>query len=410
VPDQIIGAGNAAASGISDIPNDAGLALLNIGSNIVTQLSLGTIGGCSGFQYSDPGGVGSGAATVFDKVGFRPYGPGSPINIGPGYPANIYPSLASQYCEGTCLQPVGDASTIPLAPGTTCPTSVGPVGTSFPVKSGGNLGATAVCYGESGQYEFLRRQTTFSAAVGTLHQDTNNNPDDFLLVSPNPTTGIVGVTVSGAAGVTSVLGAAGPYSSTAPRDLPSTEFMRVQNLPNVNTGSMFTLRFKYTNVSAKTVTGLRFKVDDLSTLCGNQATIPGNSITATGDARNLSATPNCQGIGALTAVLKALNSPTTTNVSTGSGPQTFLGTVLEDLSLGSSAPGALSPFGGGVDNAVVLIDDSASNPLGDGVTGGKGKFGITIGPNGVLYVQFKFQIVKGGTFKLLITPMATTIP
>src|SRR5437588_12045416 len=101
-------------------------------------------------------------------------------NIGPGtYPNNIYPTLANQYCEGTCLQPVGDASIVPLGPGTNCPTTVGQAGTSFPVSQRvpvpfGVPTPTSVCYGESGQYEFLRRQTTFSQTVGTLHRDTDN--------------------------------------------------------------------------------------------------------------------------------------------------------------------------------------------------------------------------------------------
>lgn len=404
VPDQTISA--------LGIPDDAGLALLNIGSNIVTQCVIGSAGCCTGFNYSDPGVGGTGSAAIYDRVGFRPYGPGSPMNVGPGHPMNIYPSLASQYCEGTCLQPVGDASTTTLGPGQSCPTTVGPAGTSFPVRPGGAIGATAVCYGESGQYEILRRQTTFSPSAGTLHRDTDNNPDDFILVSPNPTTGAVGQTVTGISGVTSVLGAAGPYNSKAPPDIPSIEFTRATYSPNVNAGGMFTLRFRYTNVSMKTVTGVRFKVDDLSTLCGNQAPIPGNSITGTADARNLSALPNCQGSGAFTAVLKALNSLTSPNVlDSFSVPHDLQGTVLEDLSVGSSAPGALSPFGGGIDNALVLVNDSATNPLdGDGITGGKGKFAVTIGPNGVLHVQFRFRIVKGGMFKLLITPMATTVP
>lgn len=426
VPDQIIGAGNAAASGISDIPNDAGLALLNIGSNIVTQGVIGSLGGCSGFNYSDPGGGGTGDATVFDKVGFRPYGPGSPLNTGPGvYPANIYPSLASQYCEGTCLQPVGDASVVTKGPGVPCPTTITPApGVSFPVLSGGTISGVRFCYGESGQYEILRRQTTWSAIVGTLHQDTNNNPNDFILLSPDPATGNVGLTISGVSGVTSVLGAAGPYNTIAPPDMlnfTQTFFSALTvnttvpqpnpvNPENDPLGTV-TFRFSYTNNSTKTITGLRFKVDSLSTLCGNQRLIPNSplSIPANGDARNLLASPNC-GAGPNFAILKALNSLTATANANG-GPQTFHGTVLEDLSVGPPSPGALSPFAGGVDNSFVLIDDSASSPLGDGVTGGKGKFAITIPPGQTIYVQFRFGKVKtNAPFQLLVTPMATTTP
>jgi uncharacterized repeat protein (TIGR01451 family)/fimbrial isopeptide formation D2 family protein len=423
VPDQTIGAGNAAL-GTRDIPNDAGLALLNIGSNNVTQyLYHGE--DCTGFRYNDPLGGGPTNAIVFDKVGFGPYGPGSPINIGPGYPSNIYPSLASQYCEGTCLQPVGDASVITKGSGVPCPTTVTPAtGISFPVSSGGTIGAVRYCYGESGQYEILRRQTTWSSIVGTLHQDTDNNPNDFILVSPNPTTGNFGSTFTGISGVTSVLGAAGPYNTIAPPDMINLTQVYFPTLTVNTTGPQpspinpendplgtVTLRFSYTNNSTKTITGLRFKVDSLSTLCGNQMLMFNSplSIPANGDARNLLASPNC-GAGVNTAIWKALNSLTGT-AFVNSGLQTFHGTVLEDLSVGPPSPGALSPFAGGVDSSFVLVDNSASNPLGDGVTGGKGKFAITIPPGGVIYVQFRFGKVKTNLpFQLLITPMATTIP
>jgi hypothetical protein len=135
--DQLIGAGNA-STGTTNIPDDAGLALLNIGTNIATVCEILTFGCPTGFNY--PGGGGSGSAVVLDKVGFNPYGPGSPTNTGPGlYPGNIYPRLAAQYCDGTltpapppgvppfvafnsgCLSPVGDASTITLGPATPCP-------------------------------------------------------------------------------------------------------------------------------------------------------------------------------------------------------------------------------------------------------------------------------------------------
>ncbi|HVQ38552.1 MAG TPA: LamG-like jellyroll fold domain-containing protein, partial [Pyrinomonadaceae bacterium] len=387
IPDQTIGAGNA-SSGTIDIPNDAGLALLNIGSNIVTQCVIGSLGCPCGFNFSDPGVGGTGNAAILDKVGFAPYGPGSPMNVGPGYPSNIYPSLASQYCEGTCLQPVGDASVITKGPGVPCPTTITPAtGVSFPVLSGGTISGVRYCYGESGQYEILRRQTTWSSIVGTLHQDTNNNPQDFILLSPDPATGNVGVTITGVSGVTSVLGAAGAYNTTAPPDMlnfTQTFFSALTlnttvpqpnpvNPENDPLGTV-TFRLSYTNNSTKTITGLRFKVDNLSTLCGGQQLIPNSplSIPASGNARNLLASPNC-GIGANSAILKALNSLTATAIANG-GPQTFHGTVLEDLSVGPPSPGALSPFAGGVDSSFVLIDDAASNPLGDGVTGGKGKF------------------------------------
>ncbi|MEP6912928.1 MAG: hypothetical protein ABI923_09250, partial [bacterium] len=218
-PDTIIGSGTA-SNGTRDIPDDAGLALLNIGSNIVTQCVISSLGCPSGFNYPDPSSGGSGSAVVLDKVGFNPYGPGSPENTGPGvYPGNIYPSLAAQYCEGTlvpspnpggiaknlgCLQPVGDASVVTLGPGAPCPsasgfpgfgviavnpnyTSTGPSGqydTFFAVvdsgfirQSDGSPSGTRKCYGESGQYKVERRRSgqTFANDSGEIHKDSFNS-------------------------------------------------------------------------------------------------------------------------------------------------------------------------------------------------------------------------------------------
>jgi len=247
---------------MNDIPDDAGMALLDVGTDIVTQCVYGQLFCPTGFNYSAPG-IGNGQDVVLDKVGFNPYGSGSPKNSGGGYPGNLYPSLARQYCEGTCLQPVGDASVITLPAGQPCPASV-PAGnpayttsgpgaqydTAFPVNIPGipvinaQGQATGVlrCYGESGQYKIERRRSeqTFNAASGEIHKDSWNsmfdnqtpvqntfgacqpgavpggancgNADDFILDAPNPATANVGLTETGVSGVTSVLGAAWPHS------------------------------------------------------------------------------------------------------------------------------------------------------------------------------------------------------
>ncbi len=430
-----IGSGTASA-GTNDIPDDAGLALLSLGSSTVTQCVIGSLGCPCGFNYADPGGGGTGSAVVLDKVGFNPYGPGSPANTGPGlYPANIYPSLAAQYCEGTlipsspggptnvatnlgCLQPVGDASVITLGPGGVCPGAIGPPSapTAFPVFPGGTIGTVPVCYGESGQYEILRRQTTFDPLRGTLHTDTDNNGNDFILVSPNPASSNVGLGLTGILNVTSVLGAAGAFDTTAPPDMPSIKFPQTVSNVAVNFGSppdvlnpanaplgTLTVRLTYTNLSGAPITGLRFKVDNLATLCGNQ-TSPNStlSLPATGNARNLSILPTCSA-SVNSAILKVLNSQTATVTINGS-PVTFLGTVLEDLSQASPAQGALSPFGGGVDSSLIIID-AAQPTIGDGVTGGKGIFGIGLPIGGTVRVQFRFGIVRGGAYNILISPM-----
>jgi hypothetical protein len=428
VPDQTIGG--------FGIPDDAGLALLSLGSDIVTQCIDGSHFCCSGFNFPDPGVGGSGGAAIYDKVGFGPYDRGSPLNTGPGgYPFNIYPSLASQYCEGTCLQPVGDASVISLGPGAPCPS----IFLGFPVADGGflrradgKLSSTRTCYGESGQYEILRRQTTFNAVLGTLHQDTDNNPDDFILVSPNPTTNTVGLTISGIARVTSVLGAAGPHNLSAPGDLTGIAFPRAPfaacldqlkppnaervyppegpplNIANDPLGT-FTLRFRYTNNLSNNITGLRLRVDDLSTLCGGQASV---STAATGEARNLRPLPICQGAGTdnnvYTAILKVLNS-WSDDVDACGSIQTFNGTVLEDLSGPGGAPGELSPFAGGIDSSLIVNPFFRTSPssVGTGVSGGQGVFATIVGKtpaDKVLFVQIKFGVVSSGRFKLLITP------
>jgi uncharacterized repeat protein (TIGR01451 family)/fimbrial isopeptide formation D2 family protein len=389
---------------IVDIPNDAGLALLNVSGSIIAN------------------------AFVFDKVGFAAYGLGAPA------PAS--PSVAPSFCEGTCLQPVGDASTVTLGPGGVCPLFAGPACApqSFPVVSGGTIppgnggttsGGTPVCYGESGQYEFLRRQTTFNPNVGTLHQDTGNNANDFILVSPNAATGNVGQTVTGISGITSVLGAAGPHNLSAPPDIPSTQLGRagfscpflnaernyhqdpsIANPCNVPQGT-FTLRFRYTNLSAAAITGLRFRVDDLSTVCGNQASL----ITATGNARNLSPAPNCQASESFTAILKAVNSMREFVMDCENTLQVINGTVLEDLSITGgaalAAPGPLSPLGGGIDTSLIVNPSFNASSIGDGVTGGSGVFATVVGTspaNKVLFIKFKFGVVRPGRFKLLIIP------
>src|SRR6185503_14949891 len=88
---------------------------------------------------------------------------------------------------------------------------------NFPVIS-----APPACYGQAGQYELLRRQTTFDANLGTVHQDTNNSGNDWILVAPNPAVNM-GLNVTGVSGVRAVLGAAGMQGSKAPGDTPSTK-------------------------------------------------------------------------------------------------------------------------------------------------------------------------------------------
>lgn len=405
-----LGGGNAtgdapigcAGSCTDDIPNDSGLALIDVGSNIITLCPKGAFGCPTGFSFSSPGT--SGNAKVYDSIGFSAYGPGAP--------ASGRPSLAGNFCEGDCLKPVGDAST-----GAAC------TGNSwFPVTA-----AAPACYGQAGQYEFLRRQTTFNASLGTLHQDTDHNVNDIILVAPNAATNM-GLQVTGVSGVTTVLGASIPQNSNAPVDIPRTEFTQAPfdvgdqlgprnaernytldptiAYPANDPLGTFTLRLRYTNNSGRPVTPMRYRVDNLATLCGPQNAAPA---VGTGNARNLAAAPDCVP-GGFTAILKVLNSTQENVVDSGGTQQFVFGTVLEDLSVGQpSAPGPLSPLGGGVDNTVVPNPSSNTASVGDGVTGGIGQYNtnaISSPPVNVIRLRIKFGVVKSGRFILLLTPQA----
>lgn len=398
VGDAPIGCGGSCTG---DIPTDAGLALLDVGANVITLCEKGSLGCSSGFIYSNVADTGS--ARIYDSAGFNPYGAGAPA---PGRP-----SLAGNFCEGLCLQPVGDAST---GAGCNNPSEL------FPV-----LPQPPACYGLAGQYQILRRQTTFDASLGTVHQDSNNNPDDFILVAPNASTNM-GLQVTGVLGVTAVLGAAGPQNSNAPADMPRTQFTQAPfdgsnqlGAPNAeriyaldpsiansdnNPLGTFTLRLRFTNNSAKPITPIRFRIDNLSTLCGPHQ----SALVGTANAKNLSSTPDCGGAG-FSAILKVVNSaPEVVMDSTGI-EQTVLGTVMEDLSVGAPpAPGPLSPFGGGIDNTLIVARPEPDS-TGDGVNGGRGFFnGISFAspPANVFRVRFKFGVVKTGRFILLVTPQA----
>lgn len=416
---------------IGDIPNDAGLALMNVGADTVTFVPL--VGFVSGLLPT----------TVFDKVGFRPYGPNAPAS-------GQYPTTASQYCEGTCLQPVGDASTVLSAPGDACPAAVGPASdpAAFPVQAGGSIGTTPICYGESGQYKIDRRRSAqqFDPSAGNLHRDTDNNADDFILDAPNPVTGTVGQTITGVAGISSVLGAAGPHNISAPPIIgppihtdsrfdpgvanltpPNAERRSTTTLanPQNDPAGTFILRRRFTNTSGST-SGARYRIDDLTTLCGGQAGTNGiNSNVATQEARNLrgpdfttspavAPTPTCQGEGSdsslFTAILKAVNHPQETVRDSTNTFQTVLGTVLEDTTVtaaGTPAVGRHQPFGGGSNSSYVAT--TATTVTGDGVNGGAGSFAAITGPQGTVFrIAFKFGVVRSGRFKLLIGPEVAT--
>jgi hypothetical protein len=217
-PDATIGGAllTGGYASVANIPDDSGVALLDTGTDIVGQCQVSPPGGTgppgcpSGFQFGSI--FGSGQNVVLDKVGFNPYGPGSPANTNAAaYPNNLYPNLAAQYCEGNltplnpggvsnqlvshnigCLQPIGDASVVTLPAGQPCPapnsffainpiyTLAGPgapYDTQVTVTPGAAVNGVNKCYGESGQYAFARRRSgqTFDSATGEIFKDGWNS-------------------------------------------------------------------------------------------------------------------------------------------------------------------------------------------------------------------------------------------
>ena len=501
---------NGGFAPIADIPDDAGIALLDVGTDIVTQCQYSTFQCSTGFNYSAPG-IGNGQDVVLDKAGFNPYGPGSPKNTGGGYPGNIYPSLARQYCEGTCLQPVGDASVITLPAGAPCPPNVpatnpayttsGPgsqYDTGFPVKLPGSpvinaQGAPTTvnrCYGESGQYKIERRRSeqTFNTASGDIHKDSWNsmfdngttpqntfgacqpgalpggancgNADDFILDAPNPATANVGLTETGASGISSVLGAAWPHSSQAPaiigqnlftQDMfdrcagavipctqsqqgPRNAERRYAQDPNIlgtanDPFGTFILRLRYTNNTGTATGGQRWRIDDLSTNCGGQAGTTFNTLLnppqtgiATQESRNLrgpdfsvlpaqAPTPTCQGEGAdagksvYTALLKAVNHYGEVVVDSSGTARVVSGTVLEDTFVGPAGTptpntGSHQPFGGGSNSTFVVNTTTVGNTTLN--VANPGPAPITLIGDGVNggTGTFAFPIASAGTFRI----------
>ncbi|HKO97004.1 MAG TPA: Ig-like domain-containing protein [Pyrinomonadaceae bacterium] len=398
-------AGNPGAFTSADVPNDAGLVLANVGSNTVGA-SADSGNGSFGFNAT---GVGTGNFTVFDRVGFAPYGSGAPLQpchlvipAGCGVSGSARPSLADSYCESTpaqCLRPVGDASTT-------------------------NHG-TQSFYGDSGQYSLLRRQTTDqSATIGTIPQDTANSSDDILMVSPVPGINIAFSITNFATGLgnglVSVLGAAGPQNNAAPADLPETRLQsslfdltktstqlpnaeRRYVIDNTNTtinnnpiGS-FIFRFGFRNTSTSTdINRLRFRVDNLSVPCGQASPAPATAVVGSGNARNLSQTaPNCQGTDNKTAVLKMLNLATEL-VSPENGPAAIVrGSVIEDTNEGTQ----LAPNGGGVNNSLVRTGSEPGSLTGEFTTV------VPAGsPGPKFFIGFRMGVVKGGSFRFLFQP------
>lgn len=415
-----------------DIPNDAGLALINVGDNTVS----------AGPPLPDNGSFGFGATgvspldvIVYDRVGFAPYGAGAPLQpchlLNPascGTGGSARPSLADQFCEGGaagCLRPVGDASTT--------------------VHGGLNF------YGDSGQYSILRRQSSLSAG-GTIPRDSDNNADDYLMVAPKPGINIAFTITSFATaltnGLTSVLGAAGPLNQAGGADLPESSLQSrlfdlgraLNQAPNaerryvidhagttVNAGNMattvqnnnpmgsflFRFGFRNTATTGAAIDRLRFRIDQLAVPCGQASPSPSQAITGSAEARNMSqAAPNCQGAETRTAVLKVLNMPTelvareTTGVPAGNADpatQVVRGSVIEDTSR-APAGSDMAPNGGGINNSVVRTGTAVGSLAGEYITTVPNSATSGGSSSDFFFMGFRMGVVKGGGFRFIIQP------
>jgi len=386
------------------------------------------------------------------------------------------------------------------------------VDAGFITRADGADSAVRKCYGESGQYKVERRRSgqTFNNDSGEIHKDSYNsvalvvsppqdtfgacaqaglgicgNSDDFILDAPNPSTNNVGLTESGVSRVSSVLGNAWPHGSAAPAIIGNTLFTqnsfdtcagavipcannqlgprnaerRYAQDPNIlgtnnDPFGTFILRFRYTNNTGSATGGQRWRINDLSTLCGGQTATTTNIIlgsgqtsagVATQEARNLrgpdfstvpaqTPTPTCQGEGSdtgfFTSILKGVNHYGEVVVDSSGTARVVAGSVLEDVLAASATPptGGVAPFGGGSNSTYVVNTTAVGNTtlnatpvgpaaitlVGDGVSAGTGTFAFPIASAATFRIAFKFGVVRSGRFKLFlgreIATSATPLP
>lgn len=201
------------------------------------------------------------------------------------------PPTSRIFCEGTCLEPVGfgEASVVSPQPFLT---------ERIP------------------QYSIIRRRSNNRAF--SLPQDTDNNADDFILISNDPDNA-VGFRTTNIPGVKSILGAPGPENLSDPvgfvfanagraggpniignaSTTPSANFfvpdffdtrtrsfnaganidrswvVQDQQINNTTPLGTLTLRFRYTNNSNdQVVTRLRLRNFNLPTVCGDRRASP----------------------------------------------------------------------------------------------------------------------------------------
>jgi hypothetical protein len=209
-----------------------------------------------------------------------------------------------------------------------------------------------------GNFSFVRKLTTGAA------QDTNDNAQDFVFVSP--TGGSFG-------GVQSILGAPGPENSASPIQRNATikgrvldpqaaitaPPNRVRDFTAVANGPQGTLnlRRRFTNATGVPITRLRFRVVDITTLN----------------------TPNP---GGAQADLRVINSADIV-VATSGGNVTVRGLTLEQ-----GQGGVLSqPSGGGLNSSLSAGIITVAAPLANGAS---------------INVEFKLGVQQPGSFRFFV--------
>jgi uncharacterized protein len=208
----------------------------------------------------------------------------------------------------------------------------------------------------NGQYAFVRNLTS------GLAQDTDNNASDFVFVSTNA--GSYG-------GVQSQLGAPGPENASSPiqrnaqikavliepQSSANVAPNRVRDLTPVTNGSQGTLsiRRRFINNTGTTVTRLRFRIVDVTTL-NSPGYVPGVS----------------------QADLRAIDGADF-SITTSRGSLMVLGTTVEQ-------PGTLTqPNGGGLNSSVTVA-----------IPGG------ALAPNAPIDLHFLLGVQQGGNYRFFI--------
>ncbi len=224
------------------------------------------------------------------------------------------------------------------------------------------------------EYSFVRKLLT-----GTP-QDTNQNNQDFVLVSTS--TGVLGAAQP-------VLGAPGPQSSVSPRQdtarnidvtfydptvssaaFPNRERNGADAGVNRSYGTM-TIRRRFTNNSGQRITRIRFRVVDIST--------NGNTVAGQADLRLLDSSEQ--------------RVPTAASATT-----VVRGTLIEQL------PGG-QPNGGGLNTSLTLVNQNLSNVSTVNSEGLASQVGGVCPPNQTcaVNVQFMMGVEREGAFRFVVS-------